>query len=191
LVLQGPVKSPNDKQILDITESLGTFSSTLRDNLRKLSDNEPQINAFVDDFNSLTSLNAIPVLRSGAYWFVMGLHKTGGPQEAHGRPKVPRLQGSQLLDKAFAPGQPQAAANQDGGFIATLNANRVHSGKKVAKGINIHDGRIGKASGKWYRDSEGCLTIHPEDWEVFHTSLPSIAEWKAAPHIGVVRIARQ
>lgn len=133
-------------------------------------------------------INSLPVLPSGTYCFTMGLH--GGGSKYHGHPYVPRLLGGparQPYDGGGRRIRPASCARLlDGGAIRTLNPNAAHDGAHMAAGINIHDGRRTLD----YRDSEGCLTIHPDDWGKFYMKLPSPDEWRAQGHTGIVTIRR-
>jgi len=130
-------------------------------------------------------LNRVPVLPRGIYRFAMGVHKRG--ESPFGDPYVPRLIGGTMnspyiVDNAFA----RSYDYEVGGFIKTLNKNNAQGQKKIANGINVHDG------GKYmeYKYSEGCLTIHPDYWEQFYTLLPSPEEWKQNDHEGYIVINR-
>jgi hypothetical protein len=128
-------------------------------------------------------LNRVPALPSGAYSFVTGLHKDGN--SIHGKPFAARLLGSTASDP-FDPSVANSKATRVGGFIRTLNRNNAQGQKKIASGINVHDGRIGKN----YRDSEGCLTIRPQDWKLFYSALPSPENWVKDKHTGRVVVVR-
>ncbi len=75
---------------------------------------------------------------------------------------------------------------KDGGFIKTITYNK-NFGDYKAKGINIHDGRWTGS----HRDSAGCLTIDPRDWERFYKQLPDINSWSNDKHEGYIVIVRK
>ena len=56
----------------------------------------------------------------------------------------------------------------------------------ITEGINIHRGRRSRD----YKDSEGCLTIHPDDWGCFIRIFPCIKEWNNQGHEGIVEVIR-
>jgi hypothetical protein len=167
---------PND---IDIQEIFQRLEQRLRD-MRSSKQISVEIKRAVEGI--VDALENVPVLKSGDYAFVMGLHKGGtGP---HGHPYVPRLLGGTLATP-YDPDNPIKATIL-GGFIRSLTKNNAQGQRYLASGINVHDGRLSRA----YKDSEGCLTIRPQDWKAFYTALPSPDNWKNGQHVGVVRIKR-
>lgn len=145
---------------------------------------------FLQDINAIIKFYAsVPVVWSGKYNFVIGLHKNGS--SVHGQPYVPRLQGTWNKDTPYnannTDNTDEQVRNLNGVWLATVNANKAHEMKRVAAGINVHDGRRTKD----YRDSEGCLTIHPDDWSTFINILPNIETWKSKGHTGEVIVIRR
>jgi hypothetical protein len=47
------------------------------------------------------------------------------------------------------------------GEVATIGPNRLHNGRAIANGVNIHKGF------KSLRGSQGCVTVHPDDADEF------------------------
>ena len=62
-----------------------------------------------------------------------------------------------------------------GYFVPTVNKNPNRSNERKANKIWIHRGRRNGPN----RDSEGCLTIHPDDWDTFQSYFPSQHEWES------------
>ena len=73
-----------------------------------------------------------------------------------------------------------------GYFVPTVNKNPNRSNERKANKIWIHRGRRNGPN----RDSEGCLTIHPDDWETFQSYFPSQHEWESTASVGIVYIIR-
>jgi hypothetical protein len=134
-------------------------------------------------------MQSVPVVWSGRYKFIIGLHKNGN--SVHGHPYVPRLRGTSDEDNPYNATNDNITDDMlyglNGVWVATINENKQHSMKKIAAGINIHDGRRSKD----YRDSEGCLTIHPDDWDRFIHKLPNIVSWMDEGHKGEVIVFRK
>jgi hypothetical protein len=146
-------------------------------------------NLFMQDFNEIIKFYAsVPVVWSGKYKFDIGLHRKGN--SVHGQPHVPRLQGTSSENNPYNANNKdntdEQVRNLNGIWLATINANKAHGMKRVAAGINVHRGRRYKD----YRDSAGCLTIHPDDWEKFIHMFPDIKTWKYGGHTGEVIIIR-
>jgi hypothetical protein len=127
-----------------------------------------------------------PVFPSGIYAFAMELHQDGAG--AHGHPYAPRLLGGTDANPYF-PGTPSLEPKDlvAGGFLRSITPNVAQGGKRLANGINVHDGRRSSTNEK---DSEGCLTIDPRDWESFIAKLPSPEEWTRSGAKGNLWIIR-
>lgn len=174
-------RSPTDKDIQDIFASWDSQVEGIS--------TDSNIANLLKDMNKIIRFFAsVPVVWSGRYKFIIGLHKNGN--SVHGHPYVPRLHGTWDKENPY-----NATSNNNtddtlsqlnGVWIATINENKRHSMKKIAAGINIHDGRRSRD----YRDSEGCLTIHPDDWNTFIHNLPDIESWKNKGHSGEVIVYR-
>jgi hypothetical protein len=175
-------RSPTDK---DIQKIFADWDAQVDANLI-----DPNFTSFIQDLNKIIRFFvSIPVVWSGKYKFVIGLHKGGN--SVHGKPYVPRLKGTWDKDKPYNASSEDNTDDQvkklNGIWLATINENKAHGMRKVAAGINIHDGRRSKD----YRDSEGCLTIHPDDWSAFIHTLPTIEDWKSVGHTGEVIVIRK
>ncbi len=171
---------PTDADIASMFQHFERQTSALRDADAKLGNTN-----LADIADILDVLNRVPALKSGRYPFVMGLHKGG--QSVHGNPHVPRLLGGDR-GRPYDPTTDSAStATTIGGFVRTLNKNNAQDQKNIAAGINVHDGRTSKD----YKDSEGCLTIRPQDWKVFHEALPSPSDWVEGKHNGIVSVRRE
>jgi len=171
---------PSDDDIVSMFNHFEKETTALRNGNAKLG------NTSLADINDILDvLNRVPVIRSGSYPFIMGVHQAGNPDRRHGKPYVPRLLGG-TQEKPYDPTDTTSKATVTGGFIRTLNKNNAQDQKKIAEGINVHDGR--RTSD--YKDSEGCLTIRPQDWIAFYRTLPSPDEWSKNNHIGVVSVHR-
>lgn len=170
--------TPSDADIVAMFDYFEKQTADLRKSNAKLG-----ATSLADFAEILDVLNRIPAIKSGTYSFVMGVHKKG--ESVHGKPHVPRLLGGSL-DAPYDAAAPNSPQTTIGGFIRTLNKNNAQNQKKVAAGINVHDGRRSKD----YKDSEGCLTIRPEDWETFYRALPSPKEWAEGKHVGIVALSR-
>jgi len=146
-------------------------------------------NSFIANLIAFTQilevLNAVPVIWSGKYEFVTGLHKGG--KSVHGKPFAVRTIGGSTIAKAYDGRTASPKPELVGGFLATINENAAQGMRKVANGINIHDGRISKD----YKDSEGCITIHPDHWNRFHNALPKPGDWTSSQHVGKLSVSRQ
>lgn len=170
--------TPGDDEIVSIFYDFEKRTQALRDSNVKLGET-----SLADLAEIIDVLNRVPVIRSGDYPFVMGLHKGG--MSYHGKPYVPRLLGG-THESPYDSSDPSSKATFKGGYIRTLNKNNAQNQEKIADGINIHDGRYTKD----YKDSEGCLTIHPKDWEKFYRALPTPEDWQNNQHEGVVKVKR-
>ena len=170
---------PSDADIDSMFENFEQRTATLRDANAKLGET-----SLADIANITDVLNRVPALRSGDYPFEMGMHK-GGQSEHHGHPYVPRLLGG-TQEKPYDPADSSSKATATGGFIRTMNKNNAQNQKYLAAGINVHDGRKDRD----YKDSEGCLTIRPQDWKGFYRALPSPEDWTKDKHVGVVSVRR-
>lgn len=71
-------------------------------------------------------------------------------------------------------------------FVPTVNNNPNQSYKRKANGIWIHRGRKNAPN----RDSEGCLTIHPDSWDTFQLFFPSQNVWEDTASVGTVYVVR-
>ena len=171
--------APRDADITSIFEYFEKQTAALGNGNVRLGNTK-----LADITDLLDVLNRVPVLKSGEYPFVMGVHKGG--RSVHGKPHVPRLLGG-TQKKPYDLTDPTSKATTPGGFIHTLNKNNAQGQKNVATGINIHDGR---KDDKDYKDSEGCLTIRPQDWKGFYGALPSPEDWSKNKHLGVVLVRR-
>lgn len=169
---------PNDADVVSIFEQFAEQTAQLRASRAKLG-----ATALADLADILDVLNRIPVLQSGTYPFVMGIHKSG--RSPYGKPYVPRLLGG-TADSPYDPAASKGVSSTAGGFIRTLNKNNAQGQRKIANGVNVHNGR----SSQDYKDSEGCLTIHPQDWRSFYTVLPSPEDWAKQRHTGAVSVHR-
>ncbi len=174
------ITPPTDNDILEIFKVWGDKAKSI-----------PQhgnIGKFLQNMHDIIShITSIPVLWSGKYKFEIGLHKGGN--FFHGQPYVPRIKGTWNKSQPYkysTDTDDESLMQLNGIWLATINANSAQEMLKVASGINIHDGRRSKD----YKDSEGCLTIHPDDWNEFIGALPDIETWKASSHEGVVKIYR-
>ncbi|MDP3090875.1 MAG: hypothetical protein Q8N04_09370 [Nitrospira sp.] len=172
---------PSDADIVSTFNHFEKETTALRNGNAKLG------NTSLADINDILDvLNRVPAIRSGNYPFIMGVHQAGNPDKRHGKPYVPRLLGG-TKDNPYDPvDESTSRATVTGGFIRTLNRNNKQGQKTIADGINVHDGRIKKD----YKDSEGCLTIRPEDWDSFYGALPSPDEWSKNNHMGIVLVCR-
>lgn len=169
-------EAPNDADVLGIYQRLQQRMDSMRSSKLLSDDIKRAVEGIV------AALDDLPVLKSRDYPFVMGVHKGGtGP---HGHPYVPRLLGGTFA----APYDPDISVEPSilGGFIRSLTKNNAQGQRYLASGINVHDGRVTRV----YKDSEGCLTIRPQDWRAFYSALPSPEKWKKGLNVGVVRIKR-
>lgn len=199
---QGNVNSPIDAAIRGIEDDL----------LKKVDGREPGGNpGSYQQFKDIvdTILAAVPVVQSGTYRFIMGRHQEGrcysdhpldvshspipipgsiqGKYKCHGVPYVPRLLGTNYpSERAYDSMTDHWSRAGTGGYVTSINRNKEHDFARVATGINIHDGRRSLD----IRDSEGCLTIHPDDWETFYKALPAPNEWYLKEHRGIVEVKR-
>lgn len=169
---------PSDADLVAMFEYFEKQTIALRNSNAKLGET-----SLADIADILDVLNRVPAIKSGDYPFVMGLHKGG--QSVHGQPYAPRLLGG-TQEKPYDPADSTSKAATIGGFIRTLNKNNAQNQKYLAAGINVHDGR----NTRDYKDSEGCLTLRPQDWNKFYGALPSPAAWTNDRHIGVVSVRR-
>lgn len=169
---------PTDADVVTVFKDLEQQTTALREARTKVGST-----MLADLADILDVLNRVPVLGGGKYPFAMGIHQGG--KSIHGKPYVPRLLGG-TKDKPFDPVDSLSKASTVGGHIRTLNKNNAQHQALVAAGINVHDGRKSED----YKDSEGCLTIRPQDWNTFYQSLPSPDDWKKGGHVGVVHIRR-
>jgi len=169
---------PTDRDVVSVFKDFEQQTSSLRKAKTQLG-----TTMLADLAAILDVLNRIPVLREGTYPFAMGLHQGG--RSVHGRPYVPRLLGG-TKERPYDPVDSASKATTVGGPIKTLNKNNAQHQAFIASGINVHDGR----GSDDYKDSEGCLTIRPQDWATFYRSLPSPEDWQKGEHIGAVRIRR-
>ena len=175
-------RSPTDKDIQDIFASWDSQVEGIS--------TDSNISKFLKDMNEIIRFFAsFPVVWSGRYKFVIGLHKNGN--SVHGHPYVPRLRGTWDKENPYNATSgnitDETLSELDGIWLSTINKNNQHAMKKIAAGINIHDGRRSRD----YRDSEGCLTIHPDDWDQFIHKLPNINSWKSEGHTGEVIVIRK
>ncbi|WP_395822322.1 hypothetical protein [Devosia sp.] len=169
---------PKDAEIIAMFDHFEEQTKRYRESGTKLG-NTP----LADIADIMDVLNRIPAIPSGEYRFVTGLHRNNsGP---HGRPYAVRLLGG-AEERPFDPAVPKSEATVVGGFIRTLNKNNAQGQRKMANGINVHDGRPSRD----YKDSEGCLTIHPDHWSKFIKSLPSPEEWARDKHTGKLILTR-
>ncbi len=169
---------PTDADVVTVFKDLEQQTTALRQARTKVGGT-----MLADLADILDVLNRVPVLGGGKYRFAMGIHQGG--KSIHGKPYVPRLLGG-TKDKPFDPEDSSSKASTVGGHIRTLNKNNAQHQAFVATGINVHDGRRSED----YKDSEGCLTIRPQDWNTFYRSLPSPDDWEKGGHVGVVHIRR-
>jgi len=167
---------PNDAEVLGIFEHLEQRMQEMRSSKLISVEIKRAVEQLVDVLENL------PVLKTGDYAFVTGVHKGGAG--VHGHPYVARLLGGTMA----APYDPDIPIKPTimGGYIRSLTKNNAQGQRYLASGINVHDGRIGRA----YKDSEGCLTIRPQDWRAFYAALPSPKNWQNGHNTGVVRIKR-
>lgn len=63
---------------------------------------------------------------------------------------------------------PRALILEEGGFVPTFNANPNQGGAFIANEIFVHKGRHTGVN----RDSAGCITIDPEEWDSFIKLFP-------------------
>ncbi len=176
----GEIVSPSDSDVSYIYKD-SISDQSLIDTLENVALIPSDFLSFMYEFVAKT-----PVLYSGLYKFEIGLHNNGN--SVHGKPSVPRLMGG---DEPFSGKTGYTENNwksqvKDGGLIETITLNKVQGGY-WADGINIHDGRW---SGS-HRDSAGCLTIDPRDWEKFYEQLPNIQAWSEGTDEGYVVIVRK
>lgn len=75
----------------------------------------------------------------------------------------------------------------NGKKVRTENPNYNKHYSYEADGIWVHKG-ISYSSGN--KGSEGCLTIHPDDWKNFITKFPSKSEWETEGAVGMLWIFR-
>jgi len=169
---------PSDTDVKAIFDDFEQRTATLRASDLKLGATK-----LADLADIVDVLNRVPALKSGKYPFAIGVHKGG--LSVHGKPYVPRLLGG-TLEMPYDPDDHATKATTVGGFIRSLNKNNAHGQQNVAAGINVHDGRRSRD----YKDSEGCLTVRPQDWKTFYSALPSPEEWAKSQHVGVVRVSR-
>lgn len=170
--------APKDADITEMFEYFEQQSAELRKSDAKIGETR-----LADIADIIGVLNHVPAIPSGTYSFVSGLHKNGG--SVHGKPYAARLLGSTAADP-YDPSVSNSKASDVGGFIRTLNRNNAQGQKRIANGINIHDGR----NSKDYKDSEGCLTIRPQDWKTFYSALPSPEDWVKGKHTGRLIVVR-
>lgn len=170
--------TPNDNDIVAMFDHFEQQTAGLRKSGAKLGNTK-----LADIADIVDVLNRIPAIPSGTYFFVTGLHKQG--KSVHGRPYAARLLGS-TASNPYDPRIANSKATEVGGFIRTLNRNNAQAQEKFAAGINVHDGRTSEE----YKDSEGCLTIRPQDWKAFYSALPSPEEWVKGKHTGRVVVSR-
>lgn len=170
--------TPKDADITAMFEYFETQSAELRKSDAKIGETR-----LADIADIIDVLNRVPAIPSGSYSFVSGLHKNGN--SVHGKPYAARLLGS-TASEPYDPSVSNSKAAELGGFIRTLNRNNAQGQRKIASGINIHDGRTSKD----YKDSEGCLTIRPQDWKAFYGVLPSPEDWVKGKHTGRVVVVR-
>ena len=129
----------------------------------------------------------VPVIWSGKYRFKIGQHQNG--ISIHGQPYVLRLQGTGDEYKPYNAKniiKEKDLLKIEGNWISTINKNRNQKMNYITEGINIHRGRRSRD----YKDSEGCLTIHPDDWGCFIRIFPCIKEWNNQGHEGIVEVIR-
>ena len=169
---------PTDTDVLTVFKDFEKQTTSLRESKARVGGT-----MLADLADILDVLNRVPVLSGGKYPFVMGIHQGG--KSVHGKPYVPRLLGG-TKERPYDPVDSASKATTVGGPIKTLNKNNAQHQAFVASGINVHDGR----GSDDYKDSEGCLTIRPQDWATFYRSLPSPEDWQKGEHIGAVRIRR-
>lgn len=170
--------TPSDTDIVTMFQYFEKQTGELRDSNARLGGTR-----LADIADILDVLNRVPAIKTGNYPFVMGLHKSG--KSKHGHPYAPRLLGGPK-GKPFDPTDSNSTATTVGGFIRTLNKNNAQGQSYLADGINVHDGRTNED----YKDSEGCLTIRPQDWKKFYESLSSPEDWIKYNHVGVVSVSR-
>ncbi len=169
---------PTDTDVLTVFKDFEKQTTSLRESKARVGGT-----MLADLADILDVLNRVPVLSGGKYPFVMGIHQGG--KSVHGKPYVPRLLGG-TKERPYSAGDSSSRASAVGGYIKTLNKNNAQHQAFIATGINVHDGRKSED----YKDSEGCLTIRPQDWNTFYRALPTPGEWKKGRHIGVVHIRR-
>ena len=129
----------------------------------------------------------VPVIWSGKYRFEIGQHKNGN--SIHGQPYVLKLKGTRYENQPYNAKDKineKDLLKKEGTWISTINKNRAQNMNCITSGINIHRGRRSKD----YKDSEGCLTIHPDDWGCFIRIFPCIKDWKIRGHEGIVEVIR-
>lgn len=170
--------APKDSDVVEMFDHFEKQTTELAKSGAKLGETK-----LADIAGILDVLNHVPAIPSGSYTFVTGLHKQG--TSVHGKPYAARLLGA-TAEKPYDPRDANSKATEVGGFIRTLNKNNVHGQRRIANGINVHDGRTSKD----YKDSEGCLTVRPQDWAAFHGALPSPEDWKKEKHTGRLVVIR-
>lgn len=184
----GETESPNDKQVVAMMEQL----ERLPDYLKKLVQiGQLDLTSYyfnLDEKKKHQPIAFMPIIPSGTYQFSVGLHKKGN--SIHGQPYALRLLGGPIDAPYDATNINYVQKWSVGGFLTTLNKNYStkgsHKGKYLANGINVHDGRK-NAKGHRYRDSEGCITIHPDHWKKFIGLFPKPGDWKGVGELVLVR----
>jgi hypothetical protein len=175
---------PTDADVARMIAIIDKRIAELKNDIKKQDDLFKRVSVHHQAF--FRDLVSIPVVWSGEYRFRTGRHKADECYEPdgrrrktddrycpHGHPFVPRLLGGDLGDpyRARESGQTGRKDIYPGGYIETVNPNRAQGDKRVAAGINIHDGRGDELN--TYKDSDGCLTIHKDHWTTFYEALRS------------------
>jgi hypothetical protein len=97
----------------------------------------------------------------GTYPLHIGFHKGGGAAKQAASELVVKTQGI----------RPGLLANAR----SAVTVKSDDPGKTTSVGINVHNGFNGS------RGSDGCLTLHPDDWssfiQLFLTAFPNIDDW--------------
>jgi hypothetical protein len=172
------INPPTDDDIKDI------FIKWDKESDISNTDVPPNLINLINDVREIIKyLASVPVIKSGSYEFTMGCHKNG--TSVYGHPYAVRIKGG-IDEKEPYNGKIDSTNLIDGGIICTINRNSSFKNKCLANGVNIHNGRRQDT----YKDSTGCMTIHPDDWEKFYSRLPNPYIWAKEKHKGKLTIDR-